>query len=543
MTEEAAKPSRRKALVVCTHLRPGRTKRSSRHFLQPLTGLHIASLIDQSHFDVELYHEDWHGPYDTRLPRRYDLVFLTGLQADFDRMRQLSFHFRRQGAAVIAGGSICTLFPDFAARFFDAVCAGGVDAVPDAVSDYLNGRLKTVYVWPASRITRYELDYSLLTRAGISLPALLIEASRGCSFRCSFCVLPAEGAAHASYALETVRRAIDNAIAASPRFSFRRRFPMIFFYDNNFSDNREQMLQVARMLRDHPRIRAWAALVTQNVLQDRALVDELSRLKCRALFIGLESLDPAFLKRFNKTQNLSRKGSIVSDILYAERRGIFISYGCLFDPRLQTVAAFRAQIDAMLDVRGFPAPTFYSLVSPLAGTEAFWSDMEQGELLPNLALRDLEGETIAYRRLKDAREAVSELAGHMSLNPARMASWGKMLRSNLWRILRCGRLDPIHWYTLASTHLHSYWVARHAATRRSTYLPGEVLDPQYSEFPADITPEERRRYFEPIMITTPEGEMADWLRPYHAERAKRSKKRITKAISVTALHVGPSSPP
>ena len=57
--------------------------------MQPITGLHIASLIDRQTFDVRLYHEDWHGPFDAERREKYDLVFLTGLQPDFDRMRQL----------------------------------------------------------------------------------------------------------------------------------------------------------------------------------------------------------------------------------------------------------------------------------------------------------------------------------------------------------------------------------------------------------------------------------------------------------------------
>ena len=60
----------------------------------------------------------WHGPYDTGTlaPGRFAIVFLTGLQMDFDRMRQLSYFFRRAGSLVVAGGSICTLFPEFARK-------------------------------------------------------------------------------------------------------------------------------------------------------------------------------------------------------------------------------------------------------------------------------------------------------------------------------------------------------------------------------------------------------------------------------------------
>src|SRR5215468_8149367 len=91
MNSKLELPARWRVLVVCTHLRPGRDKRRSSYFMQPITGLHIGSLIDQTLFDVRLHHEDWHGPLDPTACTGYSLVFLTGLQVDFDRMRQLAF--------------------------------------------------------------------------------------------------------------------------------------------------------------------------------------------------------------------------------------------------------------------------------------------------------------------------------------------------------------------------------------------------------------------------------------------------------------------
>src|SRR5688572_22319106 len=166
--QPAASAPRKKALVICAHLRPGRDKRRSRYFMQPISGLHVGSLIDQQHFDVRLHHEDWHGPFDPASCAGYDLVFLSGLQPDFDRMRQLSYFFRRSGATVVAGGSICTSFPEFATRFFDVVCAGGVDSVPDVVTDYLRGSLRPIYRSPAAEISSYPIEHGLLAKSGIN---------------------------------------------------------------------------------------------------------------------------------------------------------------------------------------------------------------------------------------------------------------------------------------------------------------------------------------------------------------------------------------
>ena len=57
------------------------------------------------------------------------------------------------------------------------------------------------------------------------------EASRGCGFRCSFCVIPAEVGSHAAYDLSWIAATIDSAIATSSTVSFRRRYLIVLFIE------------------------------------------------------------------------------------------------------------------------------------------------------------------------------------------------------------------------------------------------------------------------------------------------------------------------
>ena len=41
-------------------------------------------------------------------------------------------------------------------------------------------------------------------------------------------------------------------------------------------------------MRHHPEIRGWAALVTQNIIHDRELIEYMANAKCVTLFFGLE---------------------------------------------------------------------------------------------------------------------------------------------------------------------------------------------------------------------------------------------------------------
>ena len=45
----------------------------------------------------------------------------------------------------------------------------------------------------------------------------------------------------------------------------------------------------------------------------------------------------------------------------------------------------------------------------------------------------------------------------------------------------------------------------------------DILDPQYKQYPDDISSEDKARYFDPIKITDEAGHLQPWLRPYHPQ--------------------------
>src|ERR1700722_13280280 len=530
-----AHPSKPKALVVCAHLRPGRDKRRTTYLMQPISGLHVASLIDRTIFDIRLYHEDWHGPLEVTNCKGYNLVFLSGLQVDFDRLRQLSFHFRRSGAAVVAGGSICTSFPEFASQFFDAVCAGGVDSVPAVVADFLKGSLKPIYRSPIAAISSYALDYSFLTKSRISPVVHLIEATRGCSFKCSFCVIPTEVGTHAAYDFDRLTKTIDNAISTSPRLSFRRLYPIFMMLDNNFSDDRAYMLRVCAYLKSNRRVRGWVALVTQNVLHDRELIRHLAASKCLGLFAGLESFDPELLRRYRKTQNLSRRFNIIDDIAYAESQGITITYGYLFDPRYQKASDMERQICAIAENPLLPMPIYMSVVAPLAGTESFWDDLDSGRLAPNLRMRDLDGETIAYSQLADRADVIVTFVEKIFRRPWTVVGRAGIFLKTLRRLVRSGTLNPVRWYFMAVGTLHCFIWSSGTPSQPRSYLAGsDTLDPQYFECPDDLSDQDRATFFDPIYLTDAAGGASDWLKLYLSRRALRPRDSNSAPVAEVA---------
>jgi hypothetical protein len=250
------------------------------------------------------------------------------------------------------------------------------------------------------------------------------------------------------------------------------------------------------------------------------------------LFIGLESLNRDFLRRYNKKQNLSRRGEIVADITFAEKNGIAISYGYLCDPRSLSVSEMEEQIRNLFQTSGFPFPTYFSFVAPLVGTASFWKDAENGELAPNLRLRDLEGETIAYSRLQDHPDILRAFAERMSRRPWSFSTKRRLVSSTAHRIWNCLTSGPLHWWVVASANFHGVLWFRTEASRRVTYFAGEdVLDPQYDDHPADISREDWETYFQPIQITDQLGELPDWIVAYAPTQGRKRPLSLTPELS------------
>lgn len=514
--------ARPRVLIICAHFHGDRSLKRDRSLLQPSSSLQIGSLIDPDRYDIRIHHEMWHGSLTPELLPRADIVFLNGLAKDFDRQRQLSYAYRRRGAKVIAGGFVCTMFPEFAARFFDAVCAGGVDAVVEVMADLEAGALKPLYRSPQTRIGDYRVRYELLAANAIDPASHLVEASRGCNFKCDFCVIPAEGARHTKYGVERVMQAIDDAIAASPRGSLRHWAPTIWFIDNNFGNDLRYLRELCARLSQDRRLKGWGALVTQDILKNRKIIDLMADSGCSVLFTGLESLDVEFLQRHDKFQNLSKTTSFIEDIAYAQSRGVVVTYGYLFDPRIASVDAMRAQLDTILADRTLLFPTFIAIVSPLVGTKLFWDAVLAGELRPDLRLRDIDGQTVVYRDCQDSDARLTAFLTQIFRRPDTLVSRSRHLMDFLHRAWSLRRASLLAHIVHFQAHFRLFKLAKgRAGGQPLTYVAGgEPLDPHYAHAPPDITPEDRALYFDPILVTDAAGAPAAWLQSYRPLPAK-----------------------
>jgi radical SAM superfamily enzyme YgiQ (UPF0313 family) len=503
-------------IIISAHLPCERIYRKTYDYLQPMIGLHIASQINRHRYDITIYNELSAGAFNVSVKKHYDIVFLSGLQKDFDRMRQLSFFFRKKGSTVIAGGSICTLYPEFAMNFFDVVCSGGVESVSRIMADYEKGKLKNYYQSHQHEINDARIDHSLLKKCGITTYAHLIEASRGCNYTCGFCTMPAEKARHSPYSYERITADILDSLDSAPFFSIKNFYPTLFFIDNHFSLNRASASRLCGFIKNEKRVKWWGALISQNDLADRNFISLMSGSKCRSIFTGLESIDELFLSANSKKQNLSNVADILHHIDMAQKDGTIISFGYLFDPRISTVEDMKTQFMKITESDILLFPCFFSFVSPLLGTKVFLESIKKRELLPNLRLRDLDGCTLAYRNVKSTFDAISSFARIIFEDVSGMVNRRDMLVKTFRYIVKYRISDITVMYTVYRHNIRPFTIYKTTGDyKKRSYIGGtDILDPHYYDYPEDITGSDYRKYFEPVMVTDENGEPADWLKKY-----------------------------
>ena len=243
--------------------------------------------------------------YDDRMERipfdePADLVAISVETYTARRAYQIASEYRKRKIPVVMGGFHASLVPEEVARYAEAVVVGEAEGLwPAVVEDARRGKLKKFYRQPNGRPTLSGLrpDRSIF-RGKRYLPIGLVEAGRGCHFKCDFC------AVQAVFNASQTRRPVDDILREVEAVKGEKK--LFFFVDDNITSNLQQAKEFFRALA--PLNIRWVSQSSINAAHDEEFLDLLVRSGCMGVLIGFESLDPANLKDMNKSFNTMRGG-------------------------------------------------------------------------------------------------------------------------------------------------------------------------------------------------------------------------------------------
>ena len=239
-----------------------------------------------------------------------DLVAMSVETYTAKRSYQIASEFRRRGVPVIMGGFHPTLVPEEVAEYAESIVIGEAEQQwATVIEDFRAGRLQPVYRQPKRpTLTGLRPDRSIF-QGKRYLKVGLVEAGRGCHFRCEFCAIQ-------SYFANTQTRRPTEEIIEEVR---RMNKPLIFFVDDNITSNMEQAKEFFRAL--IPLKVRWVSQASINAAHDEEFLTLIKASGCQGLLIGFETLNPENLKQMRKSFN-TMKGGYEQALANLRRHGI-----------------------------------------------------------------------------------------------------------------------------------------------------------------------------------------------------------------------------
>ncbi len=279
-----------------------------------LCGDHQVHVVDENVEDI-----DWDSL------RGYDIVGVTGMNVQKDRMIEILNRLKQMKLFVVVGGPLVSVLESFCEGLCDVKFIGEAETTwPQFLEDFALGqptakRYEQAVPTDMAHAPRPRFD---LLKAGRYASGAL-QYSRGCPFQCEFCdIIVIYGRKPRVKAPEQLVAELDDMRKAG--------FHSAFIVDDNFIGNKKKAKALLELLvvwmetHNYPlRLTTEASI---DLADDAELLDLMYRANFRSVFIGIETPRMASLQETKKFQNV-RGDSLEAKLARIQNAGLDINAG------------------------------------------------------------------------------------------------------------------------------------------------------------------------------------------------------------------------
>lgn len=213
---------------------------------------------------------------------------------------------------------------------------------------------------PVAPVYKRHLDIRDYFNPNAKPPMVTLATSRGCPFRCSFCLHPQTLTGRAAR-YRSIDLVLDEVAWCLENFPGLR---TIFFEDDTLTADRTRLREFCAAIQRRGLVFEWSANARADL--DADLLVAMRRAGCRQVCVGFESADPAALSSMKKGLGTERMRRFRADAAHA---GIKV-HGCfIFGFPGDTRESILATIDFALSLNPDTAQFYPVMVYP--GTEAY----------------------------------------------------------------------------------------------------------------------------------------------------------------------------
>jgi radical SAM superfamily enzyme YgiQ (UPF0313 family) len=325
----------------------------------------IGTVLAEAGYDVTVYMEHIKAPEWSRIADS-DLVCFSTLSAGAEKTGRLASDIRRTlKIPVIIGGTHASYFPESCLDFSDYVVFGEGDetilelidtlARGDDVSGvagiaYRDSRGVVRRTAPRSGPRDFETvpDFSLIAgyrRLSLldmirqrKMPLLTVQASRGCQFKCTFCIV------NTMFEAGYRKRSVDSVIRD---LKDKRQYGHeLLFVDNDFAAIRPFTKKLLRRMIEEKLGFDIMVLTRVEVARDDEILGLMREAGVSQIYQGYESVQPETLVAYDKKQTLEK---IVATIDKLHGYGFRISGSFVVGADTDTLETLRNTVRFVLD--------------------------------------------------------------------------------------------------------------------------------------------------------------------------------------------------
>lgn len=412
----------------------------SRWGLPRLGTVILGTILKEQGYDVRIFVEEIKG-IDFEEIFEADAVGISTITSTAPRAYEIARQIKKLGIPVFMGGPHVTFMAEEALKYCDYILRGEAE---DSITDFMKAletgkgleavkglSYKTGHHYVHNEIPEHCMDldkypvpdFTLIhgfvgSKAAHEITPIM--TSRGCPFACNFCAVTEMFGRR--YRFRSTDNVIEEIKARNPQW--------IFFYDDNFTANKEHTKELLHKMIDGKMKLHWSAQVRSDVAKDEELLSLMQKAGCAQVYIGLESINPKTLEFLKKSQTIEEIEEAIRTIhrYNIKIHGMFI-FGSEHDDvhtiRQTVKFAKRMEIETVQ----------FIMLTPLPGTPVFKAMEEEGRLLS----RDwsyYDGHHVVF---KPRKMSFVDLQVETVKATVRFYSWPQILsrlnRFDLWTML------------------------------------------------------------------------------------------------------------
>ncbi len=345
----------------------------------PPLGLLTVAAMFPSRYNLRLVDLNVTSLEDTDL-KWADLVFTSSMIPQRPSLEQVVERCNRAQVPVVAGGPHPTTFHEEMEGIDHFVLDEVEEIFPGFLRDLETGTAKPVYRAPRkpdvtlSPVPRFDL-INMNEYYSMSL-----QFSRGCPFDCEFCdITKLYGRVSRTKSPEQMVAEFDQL------YELGWRGPL-FLVDDNFIGNKREVSRllpvIAEWQKEHRYPYTLTTEATVNLVRMNDLMDVMIEAGFESVFIGIETPNPAALKKMKKPQNIDMRDDnyLLTAVRKIQQKGMHVLGGFILGLDEDDENAFDAQIE-FIQAAGIPI-SLIGLLTALKGTN-LWDRLERENRLLN----------------------------------------------------------------------------------------------------------------------------------------------------------------